>query len=365
MSVNKVIICIMVLFSVLGALDKVMGNKFGLGKKFEEGIMMSGELIIPVVGVIVLAPVLANVLKPVIVPMFKLLHADPAVFAGSILASDMGGASLAKELTTDSNAAAFGGLIIGTMLGPTISFTIPVALQILRKKDREYFIIGILAGIITIPIGAVAGGITAGFSIVMIGRNLSPIFIFAILILVGLWKFEKIVTVIFNYFGKLVMAVATLGFVIGLIQYLVGIVIIQGTNSISEGFNVVMGIVVLLTGAFPFFYVITKVFQNHLMKVGKLLGINNVAAAGMLVSLANALPMFDMIKDMDCQGKVLNIAFAVSVGAVFGDFLGFIASFNANMIVPVIVGKLTGGISAIIVAKLIYSRTFKIKDDVL
>ena len=89
MSINEIIIYIMVFFAVLGAIDKIIGNKFGLGEKFEEGIMALGSLALAMVGIICLAPVLAKVLNPVIVPVFNLLGADPAMFAGSILANEI------------------------------------------------------------------------------------------------------------------------------------------------------------------------------------------------------------------------------------------------------------------------------------
>ncbi|MBR2949524.1 MAG: ethanolamine utilization protein EutH [Lachnospiraceae bacterium] len=62
------------------------------------------------------------------------------------------------------------------------------------------------------------------------------------------------------------------------------------------------------------------------------------------------------VKDMDERGKVINMAFAVSSAFVFGDHLGFIAGVNPEMIVPVIAGKLAGGISAIGVAVLLTRR---------
>ena len=53
----------------------------------------------------------------------------------------------------------FSGLILGTMMGPTIVFTIPVALSIIKKSDRPYLGAGILAGLITVPIGCIVGGL--------------------------------------------------------------------------------------------------------------------------------------------------------------------------------------------------------------
>ena len=350
MSINEIIIYIMVVFMALGALDRIIGNRFGLGEKFEEGIMAIGALALSMVGIIALAPVIANILKPVIVPVFGFLGADPAMFAGSILANDMGGAPLAKALALSEDAGNFGGLIVGSMLGPTIVFTIPVALGIIREEDRKFLATGVLAGVITIPVGSFVGGLAAGYPVIMVLKNLIPIIIFALLIALGLWKFEKAMVKGFTWFGKFVVAVITLGLGAGIVESLTGIVLIPGMNPISEGFEVVADISIVLAGAFPLVYVITKLFKKPLMGLGKVLGMNEVAAAGMVASLANSIPMFGMMKDMDSRGKVLNVAFAVSAAFVFGDHLGFTAGFNSDLIFPMIVGKLVGGITAVLVA---------------
>lgn len=359
MSVNEIIVYIMVVFAVLGAIDRIFGSKFGLGEKFEEGIMAIGSLAISMVGIIALAPVLANLLKPVIVPVFSLLGADPAMFAGTILANDMGGAPLAQALAQTEEAGLFGGLIVGAMLGPTIVFTIPVGLGIIKEEDRKYLATGVLAGVITIPIGSFVGGLVAGFPIGMVIRNLIPIIIFAVLIALGLWKFENGMIKGFTVFGKIVVAVITFGLAVGIVEQLTGIVLIPGMAPIREGFEIVADICIVLAGAFPLVYVITKVFRKPLMGLGKLMGMNDVAAAGLVASLANSIPMFGMMKDMDNRGKILNVAFAVSAAFVFGDHLGFTAGFNSTMIVPMIIGKLVGGITAIFVAMFIANKTVR------
>ena len=357
MSINEIIVYIMVVFAALGAVDRIIGNRFGLGEKFEEGILAIGALSMSMVGIIALAPVIANLLKPVVVPVFGLLGADPAVFAGSILANDMGGAPLAQALAASEEAGNFGGLIVGSMMGPTIVFTIPVALGVIETSDRKYLATGVLAGVITVPIGSFAGGLVAGYPVGMVLRNLVPIILFAALIALGLWKFQNAMITGFTWFGKFVVAVITLGLGVGIIESLTGIALIPGMNPISEGFEVVADIAIVLAGAFPLVYVITKVFQTPLLKLGKILGMNEVAAAGMVASLANSIPMFGMLKDMDARGKVLNVAFAVSAAFVFGDHLGFTAGFNSDLILPMIIGKLVGGVTAVAVALSLRKKT--------
>ena len=353
MSINEIILSLMAVFLVLGALDRVIGNKFGLGEKFEEGILAMGALALAMIGILCLAPVLSDLLRPVVVPLYGFLGADPAMFAGTILANDMGGAALARELALTEEAGQFGGLIVGAMLGPTVVFTIPVALGILRKEDLEPLAQGVLAGIVTIPLGAFAGGLAAGFPVGMVLRNLIPIVLIALLLALGLWKRPAAMVKGFAVFGKVVVALITLGLAAAIVESLTGLALVPGMAPIEEGFVTVGAIAIVLAGAFPLVYVITRVFQKPLLRLGRLLGMNDVAAAGLVATLANNIPMFQMLHQMDRRGKVINVAFAVSAAFVFGDHLGFTAGFDETMIFPMIVAKLTGGAAAVGLALLL------------
>lgn len=359
MSLNQIIIYVMALFMLIGTVDKCIGNKFGLGEKFEEGIMTMGSLALSMIGMICLAPVLADLFEPVVVPLFNFLGADPGIFAGCILANDMGGAQLAVELAKDPQAGAYGGLLIGATMGVTIVFTIPASLGIIQKEDRKYMALGVLAGIITIPIGAFFGGLAAGYSLNMVLHNLTPIIIFAVIIAVGLLKFQNIMIKLFVYFGNIISVVIAAGFALAILESLTGIVIIPGMAPIDGAIETVGQIAIVLAGAFPLIAVITKLFNKLLANAGKIMGINDVAVAGLIASLANSIPMFGMVKDMDSKGKILNFAFAVSAAFVFGDHLGFTAGFNPDMITPMIVTKLVAGVTAVGLALLISNRVLK------
>ena len=359
MSFHEILIAIMAGFAVLGAIDRIFGNRWGLGKEFEEGILAMGSLALAMVGIVCLAPVLAALLKPVVVPVYTFLGADPAMFAGSLLACDMGGGALARQLTDDPQAAALGGVITGSMLGATVVFTIPVAMGILREEDRPVMAKGILCGIVTIPLGVLAGGLTAGFPLTMVLRNLVPIVLIALLIALGLWRAENAMVRGFEIFGKLVVAVATVGLAAAIGEALTGYPIIRGMEPISEGFETVGVIAIVLAGAFPLVFVLTKLLRRPLLAAGGLLGINDAAAAGLLASLANSIAAFGMVKDMNERGKVVNIAFAVSGAFVFGDHLGFTAGFAPEMIGAMIVGKLVGGLTAIAAAWILTRKSEK------
>ena len=370
LSINSVIMMIMMIFMLVGAVDKIMGNKFGYGEKFEEGFNAIGPLALSMAGVVAAAPVLAEVLGPIITPIYTAIGADPSMFATTLLACDMGGYPLAMELASNEAFGNFAGLILGTMMGPTIVFTIPVALGIISKDDRSYLGGGVLAGMITIPIGCIVGGLMMNtlapeyhLSIITIIQNLIPVIIIAALIVIGLWFAPGPMIKGFNVFGAGVTIVTTALTAIAVFEQITGIMFpvfhimvenpADGSRGLDSGLLVCGQIAIVLIGAFPMVEWITRTFGKALEKIGAALGMNEQGSAGMVANLANNIAMFNIMGEMNPKGKLLNVAFSVSAAFVFGDHLGFTAGNNADMIFPVIVGKLVAGVTAIIVANIL------------
>jgi len=343
--------------------------------------MAMGALGLAMVGVIAIAPVLAKVLGPVVIPAYQAVGASPAMFATTLLANDMGGFFLAKELATvngvvDNASWLYAGLILGAMMGPTIVFSIPVAIGIIDEKDRRFLAMGVLAGIVTIPLGCVAGGLVAMYSGISIGgqpvvftwglifQNLIPVLFFSALVAVGLWLIPEKMINGFQIFARILVSLITVGLAAAVLQTTLSFTLIPGIDPIfmvagdkpgevMRAVEVIGYIACVLLGAYPMVFLLSRWFEGPLMGVGSLLKMNNNAAAGMVATLANNIPMFGMLNKMDDRGKVLNVAFAVSAAFTFGDHLGFTAANMPGMIFAVIVGKLVGGVTAVAVAMLI------------
>ena len=370
-SINSVIMLIMMIFMLVGAIDKIRGNKLGYGEKFEEGFNAMGPLAMSMAGVVAAAPVLSMLLGPILKPIYGIFGASPAMFATTLLACDMGGYPLAMQLAGDDIAIGnFAGLILGTMMGPTIVFTIPVALGIIKKEDRGYLGAGVLAGLITVPIGCIVGGLMMNtlsseyhLSIITIIQNLIPVIIIAALIVIGLWFAPGPMINGFNVFGTGVTIVITALTAIAVFEQITGIMFpvfhimvenpADGSRGLDSGLLTCGQISIVLIGAFPMVEWITRTFGKALEKVGAALGMNEQGSAGMVANLANNIAMFNIMGEMNPKGKLLNVAFSVSAAFVFGDHLGFTAGVNNQMIFPMIVGKLVAGITALIVANLL------------
>ncbi|WP_163103025.1 ethanolamine utilization protein EutH [Peribacillus alkalitolerans] len=358
--VNEIIIIIMTGFMVLGAVDYLLGNRFGVGQKFKDAFQAMGPLALSMVGMISLSPVLAQLLTPIVSPVYQFLGADPAMFSSTFLALDMGGYSLANEMALSSDAALFSWVFLGTMMGPTIVFTIPVALSIVQKKDHPFFAKGILIGLMTVPFGCLAGGFVAGFEFVWMLKNLLPSILISVLIAIGMLSFQTMMIRGFTWFGKGIEVIIIIGLVSIIIETLTGFVLIPGMMPLSEGFVTVGKITMMLAGAFPFVFVLVKVLQKPFVLLGKKLGMNQQALGGFIASFAHHIPMFATLHEMDQRGKVVNTAFAVSGAFVFGSHLGFVAGLEKTFVIPLIVGKLTAGFLAVVLALIATKRSEKI-----
>ena len=349
MTFDQIILWVMAAGVLIGAADKIFGNRLGLGEKFDEGFQAMGPLALGMVGIVCLAPVIADLLGPVIIPVFEALGADPAMF-GAILANDMGGYPLAVELAQDQEAGLLAGNIVASMLGCTLVFSIPVGLGLIEKEDRPYFSKGLLIGLITIPAGSVIGGLIAGFDPSMVLWNTVPVIILAAVLALGLKFIPEAMVKGCMVFGQFITIVIYIGLAGAAFEHFTGVVVIPGMADIMEGMSAIAGIGIVLLGTFPVLTILTKVLDKPLNRAGQKLGLDKTSAAGLVFTLANSVPVYTMMKDMNKKGIIVNTAWLVPATAALGDHLGFTAGVEPSMITPVVVGKLAAGVIAVCLA---------------
>ncbi|MDL2218687.1 ethanolamine utilization protein EutH [Christensenellaceae bacterium OttesenSCG-928-M15] len=358
--VSSVVMSILAVFMLVGLIDKLRGNKLGYGERFDAGFHAMGDLALAIVGIISISPVLLKMILPLVSPLYDLIGASPAMFPGSLLALDMGGYALSVQMAGDNAAIGnLSGIIVASMMGITFCFTIPYALTVLKKEDHKLFAMGILLGIVTLPIGCLLGGLVMGMTSTPIGFhelivNLLPVFILAIVVAVGLALKQQWMLKIFSAFGKAMTFIATVSPGIAIFQYLTGLrfplfhLMVEenealGGAPLEVGLLLVGLIAIVLVGAFPMILFLNRRLGGMISKFGKRAGINTEASTGLLTQLASSIPIWSVINDMNNRGKLINIAFAVSGSFVLGDVLAFTGGANPEMVFPVIVAKLSGG----------------------
>lgn len=351
----------MLAFSILAAIDMIIGNRFGLGKEFERGFMFFGTMALTMIGMIVLAPWIADLLSPAFDWIYNTLHIDPSIIPASLFANDMGGAPLATSIAKDSQVGMFNALIVSSMMGCTISFTIPFALGAVKKGNHRQVLLGLLCGIATIPVGCFVGGLIARVPFLPLLIDLLPLIIFSGIITFGLLKFPNVCIKIFGILGTGIKILITFGLVLGIIQFLTGYELIKGVDTLENGARVCLNAAIFMTGAFPFIYVLSKLLHKPMSKVGSKLGIDALSSISLVSSLATNATTFANMDQMNKRGMVLNSAFSVSGAFVFAAHLAFTIAFPGGgaYILPLIVGKLVAGVLSVVLAIFISKRTLK------
>lgn len=352
----SVVAWIMAVFAVLGALDRIFGNKLGLGKEFEKGMQLLGPMALSMVGMIVLAPLIAAAMTPLMRVMTGTL--DAAALPALLFANDMGGASLSTAVANDPLLGKFHALVVSSMMGCTFSFTIPYALGVVPKDKHKSMFLGILCGIVTIPVGCFIGGLILQVPVWALFVNILPMIALAGVIVFGLLKFPDACVKIFSVLGAAIKILVTLGLAAGIFEFLTG-VDIPYTDDLTNGMDIVVNASCVMAGAFPLLHILSKLLDKPMAALGKKLGIDGVSTIGFVASLATNVTTFGMMEKMNERGAIYNSAFAVSGGFTLAGHLAFTLAFSADCLPAVIVGKLVAAISALAVAYLLFGKEKK------
>ncbi|MEH7885386.1 ethanolamine utilization protein EutH [Bacillus sp. JJ1609] len=376
--VGKIVIYIIMACAVIGAFAAIRNSDEGLGKQFMEGLHAIGHIFVPAAGIMASIPFLSWFIDKVAGPFFAAIGADPAIAATAILATDMGGYQLA-EVLKETQEGWIMAMIVGFMAGATIVFSIPMGLAMLDKRDHKYMALGVMAGILSIPFGALISSIIIMFTnsevrdfiattgdanyvfnlgLTQILLNLLPLLIFVVAIALGLYFLPDLMIKAFMWFGRILDAAIKLVLVFSIVEIFTGLF---STVFGAWGFHPIMAdkedqfraletagyIGIMLAGAFPMVYLLQKYAGGPLEAMGRKIGLSKEGSAGIVATIANILAMFKLVKTMPPKDKVINIAFAVASAFLLGDHLSFTANFQPTLILPIIVGKLSAGVIGI------------------
>ncbi|WP_312842533.1 ethanolamine utilization protein EutH [Stutzerimonas nitrititolerans] len=376
--IGNYVLYVIMFCAVLGAFAAIRDSEKGLGKEFMEGIHATGHIFVPAAGIMASIPYLTVLIESVFGPFFNALNADPALAATMIIASDMGGYHLAAALAASKEALIM-ALITGFMGGATIVFSIPMGLAMLDKRDHKYMALGIMSGILSIPIGVLIASVVLMLSNPMVREvvatngeatyqlamslggifaNLLPIIVFVVALAAGLRFLPDLMIKGFIGFGRGMDALIKLVLVFSIVEYFTGVFtivlggwgfdpIIADAEDQTRALETAGYIGIMLAGAFPMVYLLRKYLGGPLEALGSKVGLSAVGSAGMLATIANILAMFRLVRLMPPKDKVLNIAFGVCAAFLLGDHLSFTANFQPTIILPVLIGKILAGFSAV------------------
>ena len=348
MDINRIIMWVMAFGAVLGGIDRILGNRFGYGDKFEKGFQMLGNVGLSMAGIICLAPVLGRVVGLLVGPLCEALKMDPSIF-GSLLAIDMGGYSLAVDLAKDPELGQYAGVIVASMFGATVVFHIPVGVGFLGEKD-ESFMKGILLGLAVMPGTLLVGGLAMGLDLGRIIWNSLPVFLLSAALAVGIIKVPGAMMRGFKIFARIIRAVATLGLTAAAVTHMTGFVILESMPPLQEAMKVAVSIGIVMLGGMPLAELIGRVLKIPFRWIGQRTGIDSAGTTAMLVGLVSATPALSMLPQMNRRSRVVVGAFLVNGVCIIGSHFAFCQSVAPERVGALLAAKLVGGCLAVTVA---------------
>lgn len=360
---TKVLMSILAVFLIVGGIDRLFGNRIGIGKEFERGFYLMGTTTLSVVGLLVLAQPMAAALTRVLTPLFHSIGADPAMFPGMLTSTEIA-LPVSLAMTDNELIAKFSGIIVGSCMGGVISFTIPLACGLIRKEDYRYFSAGILTGFIFDPLACFIGGLVVGLPARVILIQLIPVIIFAVILVLLMLFIPEPVMKAFRIFSRFLMAIVTFGLLCGAVESMTGFAIIPGTTPISEGFKTIGTIALSVTSALCTLFVVRRVFAKPLAALAKKIGIDELSIVNIVMSATTIVPGYSTYEKMNGKGKLLFAALTAAATPALGVHLGVTSAMAPEMIFPMLVTRAIGGVFAVISALLFSRRLFK-KEELL
>ena len=176
-------------------------------------------------------------------------------------------------------------------------------------------------------------------------------------LLICLILFPKASVKCFAVFGMIIKILAFVGLALAIFTFLTKIEISPHFDTLENGAFICVNACVTLSGALPAMAIISKLLNKPLTKLASKIGLNGVSAVALLGNLVTNVSSVGVMDKMDKKGVVVNAAFAVSAAFVFGGHLAFTMAFDQAYVLPMIIGKLVAGVSAIVLACVLYKNS--------
>lgn len=346
------------IFAFIGALDYLLDNKIGVKEAFLSGLTSIVPSILSMVGIICAIPLVNYILTPIVVPAAHFFKIDPSIFA-SILANNMGGYQLAIDLAENNQIGLFSGLILSSMFGATIVYTIPVGMGLLNKKKHKPFAKGIMYGLITMPIGCFTGGLMLNLSVLECILNMLPMFLLSLAVICGFRKKEKVLFSIFDKLTKILNFIAIISLGIVTFKSISGINIFPLFDDIWVGLDIVVEMTIFQLGCLPLASFLINILKKPLSYIGKTLKLSTNTISAIPVCFLNANSTLIMMNDIDDEGVVLVSGVLTSGICTFTAHLSYTMAVAKEYAPIVVASKLISSLISFILIYVLHLKNSK------
>lgn len=297
------LIAILLLFALLGAVDKIIGGKLGVAEEFDRGLAAMGPLCLSMSGVYCVAVAALGSHPEILSAWGSVLPFDPSILAGALLAPDLGGYPIASQLAATPALAAYSGAMLSSLLGCLISFVLPTSLGSLESHEVGGFMRGILWGIVAMPAALAVGGLLAGLPVPSLLANLWPVLLLCAILCLALRFAPRACIRVLSGLGLFVRAAGIVLFCIVVAGVFVPEWSMVPDTLVFEALTIALKCTVVVCGSTVACGLLLAHCGGIVDKLAGRLGMNRYAVAGLFVSVASSLSMLPLYSRMDRAGK--------------------------------------------------------------
>lgn len=353
----NIIVAIMLIFALIGFIDKMFHLKWGLSDSFDKGLMTMGTMAISIVGICSVGVTFIQNHIQWFTSLSSHLPVDATLIVSMILAPDMGGFSITQQLTENVQIIILNGIILTSLLGQTISFQFPVFLSVIDQKDHSTLMKGFIIGIIIVPIGLLVAGLMLKMPLSLFLSEFIPILFICLIIVAGLILLPKYLIKAFTVFANMIQLLTYLLFLITVIGVFIPSLAYAPLSIVQDSVVVVFRSSIIVSGSLVLSEIILKYFRPIILKMAEFLDINEVSMIGLILSCATSLAILPLFSRMDRKGKMLNAAFGVSGAYVIGGQLGYVSGITSSYAITIyVISKIICGLLSILVMSKIYRK---------
>lgn len=383
-SISNFIVNITMISFVIAILSTIVKPEHELSIRFKDGLISISSLIIPITGIMSSIPLLSHIIQTFISPIFSKIGSDSSIAVAMLLAADLGGYQLSEAVSSSTNIWAL-SFYLSFTIGATISFTIPVALNMIDDTKKASFYQGISIGLISIPVGALFYTFILNTLNVKFRSNISvnsspdqlfylplkhliflllPVLIFVIIIYILMNRYTKTMVMIFNKFAILIDIYTKFVFMIVVIHYFTGnltfmvkkfqlISLFSNGATEMRAAELAVSIGLMLSGSIPLMYFVEKIMSYFIPKDSS----NLESILLILSTMTNVLVTFELFNKTKDENVIIKTsAFMVAGAFVLGDHLAFALNFQPTIILPLILSKLFAGFVSITISSQLIKR---------
>ena len=344
-------ILLLLVMGLFGLIDKLLNGRFGVAEAFDRGMDMMGGMMISVVGIYSIGVTIIRANAENAAKLASLLPFDPSIFAGALLAPDMGGYPISMSMAATREIGLFFGIFLSSSLGAEICFQIPIFLSTLKKDDTAHFLKGTLIGIIAVPFVLASGALLIGMPAAHLAANMAPVVTLCLLLAAALKFAERASTAVLRVFGEAVKIASYAFFAMAMASLFVPGLELAPSDVIIEACVIVVKMIIIIAGSLVFTKLVFARLEGPIGWAARALCVNRESVMGLLLCTISCVAMLPLFPSMDRRGKIMNAAFSATTAYILGGQMAFIVSVEPELLVRYLAAKLFGGLCALLIAR--------------